>query len=223
VREGGLYYCKQDSPGRPARMTDWFCTHIAQHVGFATAECAIIEDDEGSSFFGSLHHSSSQDTFVCQNFLATPQNDEVGGRTGWVGQYLAGVFSLDFVLANPDRDTQNFVLRRDGNRLNLSPIDYASARLDLLRTRQFPIAPARTTLVGKLLQKVHGRFSESAIEMVDRIAAIPASVIEGILVGIPEDWSDATQKEGLCDAWSSSQFRDRLAALRAGIRDGTLL
>jgi len=81
VAEGGLYYCKQDSPGRPARMTDWFCTHVAHHLGLATAECAVIEDELGNTYFASLHHSSSQDHFACQNFLATAQSDEVGGRS----------------------------------------------------------------------------------------------------------------------------------------------
>lgn len=223
AEEGGTYVCKHDAAGQPARLNDWVGTKLASHLGIATAECAVVEDHDGQTYFGSLIHSSTQDDFLLKRYLSTPQADETGRPMGWLGQHLAGLFALDLFLSNPDRDRQNFVLRSEGQRQVLCAIDFASARLDRITSREFPIASTRTIFVGKDLQRLHGRHEASAIEMVDRIAAIPVEIVERFFLGIPDSWSNAAQKEGICDAWAGRGFHDRLAALRAVIRDGTLL
>jgi hypothetical protein len=220
---GGIYYCKQDTDGRPVRLTDWFCTKLAAHLGIATAECVVIEDSDFETYFGSQAHASTRDDYLLRKFLVTPQVDESGRPSSWLGQYLSGLLTLDLFLANDDRDYPNFVLRQDGLRLVLCAIDFGSARLDKISTQDFAVASTRTIFVGKHLLRLHGRAEASAIEMVERIAATPTGTVESFFNGIPETWSNAAQKEGICDAWGGSLFFARLEALRAVIKDGTLL
>ena len=130
---------------------------------------------------------------------------------------------MDLFLDNPDRELTNFVLQSEGQILRLCAIDFAAANLTSLSGLQFPIAQDRTVLVGKLLRHLHRFFEESAFEMIDRIAAVPAGVLAGFLAEIPADWASETQREGICGVWSSRQMRERLDALRAGIRDASLL
>lgn len=223
VAEGGIYYCKRDSALQQVRFTERFCTTLAAHLGIPTADHAVIEDSFGETYFGSLQHTSTLGDFELTHFLSTPQRDEIGAPSAWLGQHLSMIGAFDFVINNPDRDQRNFVLRREGSRLVLAAIDFGSAHLDKLSTCEFPVAPTRTSLLLKRLQNLHGRSESSAIEMVDRLAVVPVSVVERILTDVPDDWTNAAQKEGLCDAWSNGTMHNRLAELRAGIKNGTLL
>lgn len=76
---------------------------------------------------------------------------------------------------------------------------------------------------GRLLRSKHGFFVESALEMIDRIEAIPRGLIEGILRGMPDDWMAGAQRNDIVDAWSDKKIAVRLSALRAGIKDGSLI
>jgi hypothetical protein len=221
--EGGTYYCKDDRNGRAVRLTDWIGTRLAKHLGIATAQCEVIENNAGETYFGSLQHRSTVLAFTADDFLRRPQRGELGQPLTWLGRHLSQLHAVDLFLHNPDRDFSNFVLEREGNSLRLCAIDFAASELSALGTCRFPIAHTRTILVGKLLRHTHGFFEESALEMVDRIAAVPATVVAGFFAEIPADWSTEAQREGICGGWQNDQMQERLAALRAGLKDGSLL
>lgn len=223
VAEGGTYCCKADVGNRSVRLTEWICTRLAQHLGIATAECAVVENDRGETFFGSRHHRSTLDEFRLGNFLMQPHRGELGQPVEWPGRYFSSLYALDLFLGNPDRERTNFVLVAEGTALRLCAIDFAAARLTDLSSNHFPIAPSRTVLVGKVLRDLHGFYEDSALEMIERIGAVPAKVVESFFEEIPGDWSNESQREGICEEWSSKRVDNRLAALRAGIRNGSLL
>lgn len=220
--EGGTYFCKADQSGRLVRLTEWLCTRIAAHLGIATADCAVMELD-GETFFGSKNHHSTAAHFATNDFLRRPQKNELGQISDWPGRYFSGLYAVDMLLSNQDRDFTNFVMYREGSGYRVCAIDFAAAQLADLTSARFPVASSRTVLVGRILRTLHGFFEDSALEMIDRAAAVPRDVVAGFLAEIPADWANATQKEGVCDAWSGRGFGERLAALRSGLKDGTLL
>lgn len=58
--DGRMYYAKGDRAGGPGRFTDALGTRLARHLGIATADHVILEDEDGTdTFFGSHHHSST--------------------------------------------------------------------------------------------------------------------------------------------------------------------
>lgn len=112
---------------------------------------------------------------------------------------------------------------REGGASKLLAFDFASADLENLTGRTFPIAEMPTRTVGSLLRDLHGFDHAAAREMIDRIIAIPPEKIERIVSNVPNEWYSETQKGKLIDGWSNGAVGDRLADLHRGLSDGSLL
>jgi len=221
--EGGTFYCKDDKDGRAIRATEWLLTSIARHVGLATADFSLIENDAGDTFFGSLQLPSSADRFEVQRFLSTSRVGELGQPSEWPGQHLSQVYAYDLFVNNPDRSLANFLLQNEGLSSRLCLIDFASAHLDGFTDYNFPVETSVTVRVGRFLRDRHRFFLRSAYEMIDRIAAIPGGVVEGFVRQMPDDWLTTEQSEGICENWSENRIKGRLMALRSGLADESLL
>ncbi len=222
--KGGTYYCKGDHSGRLIRATEWLLTHLAQHVGFATPECAVIEREHlGETFFGSRQVASPASSIELHAFLMTPQKNELGQPSSWPGAYLSQLYAFDLFVGNRDRSLTNFLLQKEGFTNRLCAFDFASANLLDMSDIKFSVASDITVGIGRLLRLRHGFFPKSAIETIDRIAAVPAETIAGFLRQMPSDWMSAEQKESICELWSKHRIASRLAALRSGLSDESLL
>nr|WP_141243896.1 hypothetical protein [Sphingomonas lenta] len=190
---------------------------MASHLGISVADCAIIENDSGDTFFGSLSPRSVADEVELAVYLTRAQHDETGRPFPWLGRYLAGLWTYDLFIDNPDRTLRNFVLYRDGGLQRICGIDFAAARMLSLQNDRFPVDNENTVKVGRTVRNLHGIHLDSAYEMLSRIAAVPGNVVQRILGEMPEDWIDREQKEGLSDAWSDARRNARIASLQARI------
>ena len=218
--DGGFYYCKPDAGALPIRAVEWLCTSLAEHLGIAVAAHAIIEDENGETYFGSRSPASLADDTEVARMLSTPATGELGQPVSWLGQHLARLRAFDLFIDNPDRSVRNFIIDRDGGFSRLCAIDFASSRLLKLPTERFPIAAEPTIFVGNMMQRTHGSCAESALEMIDRIRAVPTSTIESFFKGLPEEWLAHDQRGMLYEYWSSDKKQNRLELLRARISDG---
>lgn len=219
----GTFYAKDDSSGRPVRATEFVATKFAENVKIAVADCAVLEDENGETFFGSQSHISTAENFVLNGHLRTPKKNELGEPDGWLGMYLSGLYVLDMFLSNDDRWTGNFVLTRDGFTDTLRAIDFGASRLKDISSNRFPVAESRTVRDGRILRKIHTFSLPAAHEMIDRIAAVPESVIDSIFSQLPEDWVSDEHKGWFRGVWVSGVRKIRLSALRAGLNDESLL
>lgn len=219
---GDFFYCKGDQRGRPVRATELICTRLAERLGIRTAPCAIVEHD-GDTYFGSQQELSPADRFAVADYLTTPQTNELGQSSHFPGEYLAQLNALDIFLSNPDRGTHNFLLVKDGAIQRICAIDFADADLAGLSSHRFPVANSPTVSVGNRLRGIHGPFTDSAVEMVDRIAALPKDVFTRLVNEVPDEWLTQEKRGGLNEIWSSPGFHSRVAILRASLRDGTVL
>ncbi len=219
--DGFNYHCKADADARPIRATEWIAQSLARQalVGIAVPEFRVMEHN-GETFFGSRQAISTASNFEVRDFLARQQPNELGGTADWFGKRLSGLYVFDLFFSNPDRELSNFVLEKDGR---LCAIDFADARLEDIASDRFPIAACNTIVKGRYLRSVHGFHLDAALEMVDRIRAVPASEVNGILGGMPDDWMSDDQKSQFCEAWAGSRFEFRLSVLRAGLKNGSRL
>lgn len=213
--DGGPYYCKEDRDFRPIRATEWVSTMLAQHVGIAVADPAVLEDDELNTFFGSKGPTSVASDREVELLLNRPSRNELGQAGLWPGQYLASLFAFDMFVGNPDRCIRNFVLDRSAAPHRLCAIDFASAHLIGCTADRFPVESDHTVWVGRAWQKTHGTHFESAQEMLDRLAAVPWSVMDRIVQQMPIDWLDPAQREGLIKFWEGGVRLERISRLRA--------
>lgn len=213
--DGRIYYCKDDAPPRMVRATEWVGTKLAEHLGVAVAECSVLEDFNGQTFFGSRQPLSLADEFTLNRILQQAHSDEVGRPAKWLGAYLAKVWAYDIFIDNPDRTLKNFVLDREGSMGKIKAIDFASARLFQISSGNFPIASENTSTVGRFIRATHGAHQESAYEMLDRIGAVRPAVIEDILGAMPPGWMQKDQMVKFFEVWSSGKHKDRVERAKA--------
>lgn len=219
AEDGFDYYCKTDADGRAVRATEWIAQNLARHLGVAVPEFQVMEHN-GETLFGSREVISTAGIFEVQDFLARKQLNELGGTADWLGNHLSRLHVLDMFLNNPDRGNNNFVLESDGLVRKLCAIDFADARLEDITSGRFPVAASNTVCKGKFRASVHGFSLDTALEMIDDIRDIRASVIDGIIRKMPNDWMVDDQKLQIREAWVGNRLEARLSALRAGLEDG---
>lgn len=159
------------------------CTRLAGHLGVLTPHCAVVEDDEGETYFGSLAPLSPAGEFEKRAALTTKRTSEIGSPDPWLGRYLSSLYALDLALGNPDRSIGNFLM--DASDRQLRAFDFASADLKNLATHRFPIEGTNTLSVGRVLRSIHGFDLDAALEMIKRIEATPVNVIRRFLGELP--------------------------------------
>lgn len=221
-----LYYCKSDSRGGLVCATEWFYTSLAHHLGIAVPDFdKILNRENGELLFGSKGVSGIADEFEVQTFLMTaPVIDPViGDPYPWLGSHISRIYALDVFASNPDRQLRNYLLAKDGRSRKLLAYDFASTRLIIRNARHFGIAGTQTEFVGRNLRRVRAFDESSALELVDNLGAVPLSEIEKILATIPEEWLTEDQRGKVYDQWSNGSIKERVSALRHGLKDGSLL
>lgn len=223
---GDRYYCKGDKNGSPLRATEWFFSSLANHLNIAVPDFAPIMDPRNKEvLFGSRGVWGTAQGVEVNTFLTTPQiNDRaISAATPWLVSYLARLYAFDLFASNPDRQLVNFLMVPQGGARRLLAFDFASADLRKISSDIFDVADTPTLTLGRRLRSLHGFDLESALEMLDWIAAVSGSAIESIVDSMPADWLEGHEKGRLCENWSSGGHRNRIAALRSGLRDESLL
>lgn len=220
LSSGRSFYCKDDKDGRPIRAVEMFCTRLAGEAGILTPDCAIVEDDIGRTYFGSIDVGSIASMFEVQAYLSSTTLSEVGAPDPWLGRYLSGLYVFDLFIGNIDRSPRNFLMATADRQLRA--FDFASADLKNLSGQRFLIEKTNTLSLGRRLRKIHGFDLEAALEMIKRLEVIPVKVVRRFADELPRDWLEEVERESLCGGWES-KLGARLAALSAGLRDGSLL
>lgn len=219
---GRFFFCKDDRAGRDVRATELIVTRLANRLGIRTADWAVIEHD-GQTYFGSQQEVSSALPFQVQDYLATPQKNELGQPYAFPGEWLAQLLAFDLFVGNPDRGPHNFLLVKDGSMSQICAIDFADSRLTDLATDRFPVAQSTTVHIGRRYRSIHGSHHAAAVQMIDQIEALPATVFSRIVSEVPADWQNDIATGGLIEVWGSPGFKRRLASLRSVLTDGTLV
>ena len=221
-----VYYCKADRFGIAVCATEWFYTHLAAHLGIAVPDCAKIYNPEnGEVLFGSKETFGTADRFEAQTLLLTPpaRDPAIGDPYPWLGSYLSRLFAFDLLIGNPDRQLVNYLLVNEGRARRLLAYDFASSRLEFSSAANFDVADTQTMFVGRRLRKLRAFDPESAFELLDRVKAVPLSEVESILSSVPQEWISDELRERVHEQWQKGVVRGRVEALRAGLKNGSLL
>lgn len=219
--DGAYYFCKDDDGHRPIRATEMLFYVLAEHVGIATAQCEVVEVD-GRLLFGSKKSPSIVDEKEVARFVSQAARNELGGRSGWKGGYFARLFVFDTFVGNDDRSANNLVAEREGALIRIKAIDFASAGLLLRPEAKFPVSLCNTSHFARAMDTLHTFDMDAAVEMVGAQGGVPTSFIESALDRMPTEWLDAGLARRFLEFWGGSGRTERLAKLRAGLKDGSL-
>lgn len=223
---GNRYYCKRDQLARPVRATEWIATSIASYLKIPVPDFAILLNPEvGETLFGSKEVWGTASRFEAQTFLTTPPSFDpiIGDPFEWLGAYLSRLYAFDLFIGNVDRQICNFLLVASGGSRRLLAFDFASSNLSQIKTTNFAIAQTATLSVGRRWRARREFDAARAFELIDWIGGICPSTLESILAPMPEDWMSSDEREMFIDLWGSGACKVRLAALRRGLSDGSLL
>ena len=208
----------------PCRMREAFFSQLASEVNLAPPDFRIVEDEEtGETFFGSRQMPSTAADFERIRFLRTERKDELGRHLPFPSRWFSQLYAFDLFIGNGDRSAANIIGISEGRTMALRPTDFSAGELAVCGLTDFPHGKSETVQVARTLRTVHSFFADSAIQMLDQLKAVPASVVQTFFEAIPSEWIDVGERERIREIWSGSQLDKRLEALRAGLSDGRLL
>jgi hypothetical protein len=104
----------------------------------------------------------------------------------------------------------------------LRAYDFASVKLGEWASDRFSIEKTNTLSLGRLLREFHDFDLDAALVMVKRLEGTSVKLIRRFISDMPGDWLTADEGESLCGDWEAKRGA-RLAALSAGLTDGSLL
>jgi hypothetical protein len=220
--DGGRYYVKNDSNGKPVRASEWLGTHLAEAVGIQAPAPAAIKLSNGEVVFGSRRIAGVADDVVTQVFLSTPSAMNAAIPVAGLSRVLSRIYALDMFLFNEDRHFGNYISVDDNGVRRLYAFDFSRAVFWKWPWNGYPTAD-NTRNCGTLLRQLHGFDGAAAESILDNICNLAPEIVESFVKQMPPDWLTPQLCADFVSFWSSGQCKARADTLRKGFSDGTLL
>lgn len=217
------YYVKSDAHGQPVRASEWICTHLAEDVHIGAPAPMVIELRNGNVVFGSRRIAQVSDLLTTANYLTTPTLTNAGTATNGLQNILSSIFAFDLFVNNVDRHFGNYLTVEDHGVRRLYAFDFSRALFCHWPFSGFPRGDCKTRECGKLIRMLHGFDLTAALDTLDRIAGLAPNTLQVFISRMPADWLPEATRTAFVDWWSNGGRAARLADLRRGISDGTLL
>ncbi len=216
---GGFVIKKADAhPDLP--HCEWFCSSLAQIAGVPQVPFSVIRHTDGNDWFGSSWMKGK---------TADWWNLAVQGVIDFnsIAEDLSRIYVLDLFVHNVDRHANNFMVVPDGNGHKAYSFDYSRSWI----INGFPLPdimtdPSVATInVKNWLKAKFGDYIVigAANEVLDKIAALDVQGVQRVLATHPKVWLTQQQEDAIIDWWGKGMASDRVAAIRDGLNDGTLI
>lgn len=232
--EDGLDYHIKDMVSGDSNHTtphsEWFCTRLAEAIGIACPQCAILEEHDGTLVFGSRYEGG---------VLTAPKIGETSGfwwqsvksgeiKIDDISVVLSRIYAFDMFIYNDDRHSNNFVARESVNGTVLLANDYSRAWLRHgIPLPQLPMDANSNTVSQQRKFMVYWGHKyvdgKTAKELLKRIAKVPIETIEYIINSHPEAWLTLEEEKSILSWWGSRPMLKRVAEVCKGIADGSCL
>lgn len=221
--DGALYYIKADDRGRPTRASEWLGTHIAEAVGIQAPAAVAVERLSGDIVFGSRRIVGVADDIATRSYLLTPSASNAAMPISGLTGVLSRIYALDMFLGNVDRHFGNYLSIDDNGVRRLYAFDFSRAVFWQWPWTGYPEPQTHTRTHGRLLRQLHGFDGAAANAVLDNLAGLAPATIEGFLNHMPTDWCTDQLRAQFTEIWTAGQCSNRVAVLRQGFSDGTLL
>lgn len=218
---GQFYYCKGDDGHRLVRATERLFTTLADHVNIPVAPSQSVEV-EGELLFGSRKHPSTEEAEAVKAFCSQASRSEFGSPSRWKASYFSSLFVFDIFIGNGDRSINNLVAYRDFSLFRILAIDFAASTLLMNPGVDIVGDRTQTRAFSSMMRLIHGFDEDAASEMISSLENVPYSFIETVLDRMPTGWLDAEVGRRFLEFWGGGSRIERLARLRAGLKDGSL-
>jgi hypothetical protein len=219
--DGHSYHLKVDVEGNHSRAVEWLCYRLALRLGMTVPDISVVRHG-AETYFGSRNVLNTVSRFQTEDFLHRSHRSAEGMPSPWPRDELARIMALDLFVGNPDRAPHNLLLATYQLRQVLYVIDFGDVRIPNLMSTESNLHKSVTSRHWNLVCHYHQPTLEPALEVLARLGSFSASVGEGILNEIPDDWLPLSVRDGLLSHWASGGFQERASALAALISNGRI-
>jgi hypothetical protein len=216
--DDGLDYCiKHDEGGAPVRANEWVCTGLASAAGIAVPAFSVVEDLDRKLLFGS--QIFGEDTNDNLAFFQSGSLDS---------DHLAQVwktFAFDLFVKNEDRHVNNYKIYKQNRRDRIISFDWGTALFCHWPNMDLPLPHTCNTILNirGIATAYGGLRTDVANEVLDRLDSIEGSAIVSTIRQLPRGWLDS-KRGGTFTKWFGTRpRRERIAAIREGLRNGSYL
>jgi hypothetical protein len=220
--DGLSYIVKDEAPNvASVRASEYLWLSVARLIGLPAPYPEIILDGQGRELFGTRREQSAVDANVGQMAL-------LAGRVTGGGSHLSRIYAFDLFSANWDRHPGNYLVLDDGGgSLAVFAIDFSHVTVHPGLTPA-PPDPIVTTNNATRMQfpaviQPYGADLNAALEIADRLESLPIDAMNAILTEIPDEWLPQSDKASVVAWWNGKDRIDRIATLKQGLQNGTLI
>lgn len=195
---------------------------MAEEVHLGAPAPMVIEMPDGSTVFGSRRIAGVSDDVTTRLYLTTPTAGNVAVRTSHLCALLSAIYAFDLFVNNEDRHLGNYLSIDDNGVRRMYAFDFSRAMF-WNGLAGYPAPTSNTRRCGTLLKSLHGFDAPAAEAILDRLANLKMTAIEGFINRMPADWLPDADRVGLLNWWKDGQRQGRIDFVREGIKNGTLL
>ncbi|MGE5504150.1 MAG: hypothetical protein ACM31L_06975 [Actinomycetota bacterium] len=222
--DGGRYVLKNDAHERPVRASEWLCTNIAEAVGFIAARPCFLEMPDGALVFGSRRLAGVAAQAESHKHLLTPGGHPDQPKNALpLRTSLSALYAFDMAFNNDDRHLNNYMFTVESGALRPVAFDFSRSLFWNWPLAGFVHPQTATRQLGAILRQFHGWDLAAAEGVITRLETLPTATVERFINEMPGDWLAEQLRTDLLAWWSGQGRIDRLAELREGLRDGSLL
>jgi hypothetical protein len=227
--DDGLDYAIKPNEPRPGvrgslfrtAHDEYFCYRLGQIVGIPTPNYHFVEMPDGTLAFGSRWEAGDQPNLWWNQIAA-------GTITGdQILPTLARIYVFDLFIHNVDRHAGNLLVRRQHLGHAVIAFDYSRAwTYHGFPPPALPMDPTENTvLLQRQLSSLLGAYvaTPAARQVLDNIDAVSHKQIRDLLLSQPAKWLTKPLSSSIVKWWKSSAKSDRVASIRTGINNGSLL
>jgi hypothetical protein len=221
--DGLRYHVKGDQKGQAVCASEWLCTKIAEEVGIAGPNPAVIQMLDGRLVFGSRRISGTADQIITTAFLTTRSQPNLQTPVAGLCRILSNIYTFDMFIYNVDRHFGNYLSTEDSGARRLYAMDYSRALFWGWPFSDFPGRHENTRICGTRLRQLHGFDETSAFGLLDQLNSLAPAIVEGFINRMPPAWMPESLRFAFMGWWLNGGRVDRLTSLRMGIGNGQLL
>ena len=218
--DAGTFVIKKNNVHLALPHCEWFCSSLANLVGVPQVPFSVIRHPDGNHWFGSQWTNGK-----VQDWWNLALRGAIDFAS--IAEDLCRIYVFDLFVHNVDRHANNFMVVPAAHGHRVLSFDYSRSWI----INGFPppdlmTDPAIATISVKdwLKQKFGNYVSiDVADQVLDAIDSVDSSAVSRIIHTHPRDWLTTQEENAIINWWANGMASARVAEIRAGLRDGTLI
>ena len=222
--DNGLnYYLKIDKGEKTVRANEWLSYQIARIVGVLVPKCDFIQTNNGDIAFGSEAVTGAAGQAETVYYLERYTMLEFGSSAPGLQAALSSAHALDLFLNNVDRHQGNFLVVGEGDERRLLSMDFARSIFWRWPWNGFFGFDETSGTAWADMRQRHGFDLNSALTVVNRLGLIKADDISRLMDQMPTHWLGDGSRNDLLTYCRNGGWAARVATLRKGLVDGSII